>query len=180
MCTFPCKHNCCQRTFCPLELAHARTVHSFQGLQAGPVEEGKQPNMWEALVCDVDEKFWEGKSLGLMRAATSRGTTLGADDGLGSAVCFDGPAFTKSRIKDLTFAENTNKEFELSMKRRRWVAFLHQQAQNSQPRTDSIVQQAETLVQWSQETRISRKELHQRTDNCKPSMATNKRKHQTI
>ena len=176
MCTFPCKYNCCQRTFCPLELAYARTIHSFQGLQAGPVEPSKEPNMWEILVCDVDEKFWEGKNLGLLYTATSRGTTLGTPDGLGSAIYFNGPTFTTTRIKDLTFAENSSSEFELSIKRRRWVSFLHEQAKASNHKINLIMEKADFLVQWAKTTSVTKQQLHKRIDEYKLAMTQRKRK----
>src|SRR5687768_2968326 len=38
-----CKNNCCYRTYIPLRLAFAQTIHTFQGQNAGPVEPGQTP-----------------------------------------------------------------------------------------------------------------------------------------
>ena len=68
--------------FVPLTLAYARTIHKFQGMSAGPVDEGKIKNMYDVIVCDPDEKSFQGTVLGLLYTATSRATTLGDDNGL--------------------------------------------------------------------------------------------------
>ena len=52
---FGYKSSCFSRTYIPLSLAYARTIHKFQGLSAGPVDEGKIPNMFDVIVCDPDE-----------------------------------------------------------------------------------------------------------------------------
>jgi energy-coupling factor transporter ATP-binding protein EcfA2 len=41
----PCKNVfCCSRTYIPLRLAFAQTIHTFQGQNSGPVEIGQSPN----------------------------------------------------------------------------------------------------------------------------------------
>ncbi len=54
--SYRCDKNCCLCTYVPLEVSYARTIHKFQGLTAGPVDEGKIPNMYQCIVCDPDEK----------------------------------------------------------------------------------------------------------------------------
>ena len=83
-------------------MSYARTIHKFQGLTAGPVNEGKIPNMYQCIICDPDEKKIEGTSLGLFYTATSRATTLGDDDGMNSAIYFSGNQFKEERIRGLT------------------------------------------------------------------------------
>jgi len=112
--TFDCKNKsrCCRRVFMPLTLAYARTIHKFQGLTAGPVDEGKIPNMHNVIVCDPDEKHFEGTAIGLLYTAVSRATTLSDDDGLNSAIYFDGNCFKANRIRNLIIKENGGGEFE--------------------------------------------------------------------
>ena len=176
MCAFPCKCNCCERTFCPIELACARTIHSFQGLQAGPVDEGKTPNVWDSLVCDVDENFWEGKNLGLLCTAVSRGTTLGTLDALGSAIHFSEKSLTRDRILNLTHPEDSNEEFPMSVNRRRWVDHIARRATLSRPLIDAIMSNADSIVRWCEATHIDRQALCARIDQCKMAMTTRKRK----
>ena len=53
----PCKNQfCCYRTYIPLRLAFARTIHTFQGQNAGPVGIGQTPNVIQKLVCDPGTK----------------------------------------------------------------------------------------------------------------------------
>ena len=72
---YRCSNGCCVRRFVPLDVAYARTIHKFQGLSAGPVDEGKVPNMYDCIVCDPDEKKFEGSALGLLYTAVLRATT---------------------------------------------------------------------------------------------------------
>ena len=56
-----CKNNfCCSRTYIPLQLAFAQTIHTFQGQNAGPVETGQTPNAVQKLVCDPGTRRFEG------------------------------------------------------------------------------------------------------------------------
>lgn len=120
-----CDYHCCRRTFFPLDLAFARTIHRFQGLSAGPVDKGKIPNMYECILCDPDVKSAEGKCTGLFYTGVSRGTTLGDENGLGSAVYFQGPNLTRERIQDLTKRNNSDEDYVQVQRRRDWVQHLN-------------------------------------------------------
>lgn len=158
--SFRCSKKCCERIFCPLTVAYARTIHKFQGLTAGPVDPGRTPNMYDVVVCDPDEKSCEGQALGLLYTAVSRGTTLGDDNGLNSAVYFQGSSFTADRIRNLTFKTNSNKEFELSIKRRIWVNHIINQTKASKPKVDVIIKMKEILLKWAQSTSYSYDNLY--------------------
>ena len=122
--TYRCDHGCCIRTFVPLDVAYARTIHKFQGLSAGPVDNGKVPNMYECIICDPDEKKFEGSALGLLYTAVSRATTLGDDQGLGSAIYFTGSEFKERRIRRLTKLKDSDEDFKVAQKRQKWVEYL--------------------------------------------------------
>ena len=165
MCEFICRKGCCQRTFCPLELAYARTIHRFQGLQAGPVDAGKPKNVHQHIICDPDEKQFEGSALGLMHTAGSRATTLGDDNGIGSAMHFTGN-LKDSRIRNLTCKENTLHEFELAKKRRHWVNHLQKKARLSQPQVVSATSNLPFLIHWCMNNPQTCETLRARTQQC--------------
>ena len=113
---YRCDKKCCTRTFLPLEVSYARTIHKFQGLTAGPVDEGKIPNIYECIICDPDDKKYEGSSLGLLYTTLSRATTLGDNNGLNSAIYFTGQEFKRVRITRLTKRKNSNDDYKQAIK----------------------------------------------------------------
>ena len=119
-----CKYHCCSRYFCPLQLCFARTIHTFQGLGAGPPEEGKTPHMYHCVVIDADDKNFERNHTGLLYTAVSRGTTLGDSLGLNSAVYFAENSLTRERVQQLTVCQNGEQEYIKVTKRRMWVKHL--------------------------------------------------------
>ena len=147
---YRCDKKCCTRTFLPLEVSYARTIHKFQGLTAGPVDEGKIPNIYECIICDPDDKKYEGSSLGLLYTALSRATTLGDNNGLNSAIYFTGPEFKRERITRLTKRKNSNDDFKQAIKRQRWVDFIQKQEQKSKPKIQSILQRQNNIFETSQ------------------------------
>ena len=119
-------HTCCKRTFLPLCLSYARTIHKFQGMSAGPVDAGKIPNMFECIICDPDNKNVERTALGLFYTALSRATTLGDSEGRGSAIYFIGKDFKEERIRNIGIKQNTNESYRRVQERNTWVEYLNQ------------------------------------------------------
>ena len=105
----------------PLTLAYARTIHKFQGLSAGPVDEGKIPNPYDCIVCDPDKNEVEGRAVGLFYTAISRATTFGGPDGLGSAIYFTGKDYNEVRVRMIGKKKHTNAEMLNVQRRRIWV-----------------------------------------------------------
>lgn len=169
MCEFTCKKGCCRRTFCPLVIAYARTIHKFQGLTAGPVDIGKIQNMYDVLVCDPDDKQFEGSALGLLYTAVSRATTLGDPNGLNSAIYFHGSAFKASRIRNLTHKED-GKEFELSKKRRYWVEHINRCAAQTKRRYKGVLTQRDTILQWASTTQFTYDHVYHRINMYKNTL----------
>ena len=102
--------------------------------------------MYEVIVCDPDEKCFEGTALGLLYTAVSRATTLGDDSGRGSAIYFIGSAFKEDRIRNLTSKQNSTVEFELSKKRRYWVDHIKNSARLSHPRSQYILANKDSIL----------------------------------
>jgi len=172
---------CCKRTFIPLCLAYARTIHKFQGLTAGPVDNGKIKNMFDLIICDPDDGKFESSALGLFYTAVSRATTLGDKDGLNSAIYFIGEHLTEQRIRKIGVCKNSTKEFERVGERRKWVKYLHDR--EFKPKFSK--RKKRDLFKWGKEQRYSYEHLKSRIDKYlhekikkKMSMArrTNKRK----
>lgn len=179
MVSFDCdnKAKCCKRTFMPLAPAYARTIHKFQGLTAGPVDEGKIPNMHKVLIVDPDEKHFEGKALGLLYTAVSRATTLGDDDGLNSAIYFDGADFKPDRIRNLIQKVEGGGEYESAKKRRRWVQHLDRNMSASEPAIDALMKSQDAILNWTKiHCVITYDVLFRRINKYKVSKQLRKRK----
>ena len=88
--------------FVPLKLSFAKTIHTYQGQQAGKVRQGPPPNAVERIIYDSGTRRFEGQNPGLFYTLLSRITTLGEppfhND---SATCFLGPNMNKTRIKNI-------------------------------------------------------------------------------
>ena len=60
----------------------------------------------------------------MLYTATSRATALGDDGGLNSAIYFSGSQFREERIRGLTKMKNSDQDFIMAKKRKKWVEFL--------------------------------------------------------
>ena len=118
--------------------------------------------MYDVLVCDVDEKQYEGMALGLLYTAVSRGTTLGDDNGKNSAVYFKGPSMKPERIRNLTCKAGTTIEFEKAKQRRFWVNYLKANTRKSKQRVREIFSNHNTLFAWAEATSFSYDDLYTR------------------
>lgn len=149
------------RSFLPIELAFARTLHRFQGLTAGEVDEGKLPNPFPVIICDPDVKAVEGRATGFLYTMLTRATTLGDPNGLNSAIYFVGPNLTKERIKEVTQKSNSNQTLTNVKRRENWVTYLESNVIDD---TDIHKDHMEHIFEWSQNT-ISYDDLYRRTKN---------------
>ncbi len=53
----PCNKGCCGRTFVPLALSFARTIHTIEGMTVGPNIKGKPPNPIKKLYVIRDQEI---------------------------------------------------------------------------------------------------------------------------
>ena len=92
---------CCYIKFCPLVVAFGRTIHTFQGQEAGPT------HAIPVLVIDPGNKAFESRSPGTLYCCITRGTTFGKTiDGIkykDSAVYFSGENIHKDRFEDMIY-----------------------------------------------------------------------------
>ena len=157
--TRPCKnHNCgCDRTFLPVKLCFAKTCHTFQGQNAGPVAKNQPPNAVQRIICHPGSRAFEGQNVGLFYTILSRATTLGDCDEStpphqrfkNSAIYFIGQNMNKSRIRNITL-QNNGRPFANVIKRDRWVRFLRHNELHLSFSDEEIA----NLFQWLDNTRI--------------------------
>ena len=143
----PCKfQNCCFRTYIPLRLAYAQTLHTFQGQNAGPTMPGQPPNSISCIICDPGTRRFESQCVGLFYTLLSRITSLGNDDDkFSSAIYFIGDNMTPERILDITH----NKKGELyhnAFLRNRFVTYLKAHMHTSWLTTT----QKERILKWAE------------------------------
>lgn len=173
--TISCRYRCCRRQHIPLCLAYARTIHKFQGLTAGPTEAGKPRNMYQCIICDPDEKKYEGTALGLLYTALSRATTLGDENGNNSAIYFTGESFKPSRIYNLYKQKNSMDDFVIASKRKKWVAHLKRFTKKPYYSKEKV----EDITRWAESTKYSYDALYTRMNmytDIKSKSFTRKRK----
>jgi hypothetical protein len=76
--TMPCNfQHCCFRTYLPLRLAYAPTLHTFPGQNDGPAKPDQPPNYISYIICDPGTCLFESKCIGLFYTLLSRITSLG-------------------------------------------------------------------------------------------------------
>src|SRR5687768_8084434 len=124
----PCKYSmgCCCRTYIPLRLAFAQTIHTFQRQNAGPVEPGQRPNAVQKLVCDPGTRRFEGKCVGLFYTLLSRVTTFGNEnDKFSSAIYFTGANMNMERVLNITL-NGEGHMYAMAERRKQFVDHLHE------------------------------------------------------
>jgi len=142
----------------PLCLAYARTIHKFQGLTAGPVDEGKIKNMFEVIVCDPDYGKFKNSALGLLYTAVSRATTQGDEGGMNSAIYFIGDHMTEARIRRIGRCKDSRNEFVRVGERRKWVNYLSR----GETKNNFSKRKKQEIVEWAKTKRITYKTLADR------------------
>lgn len=150
----PCNrsYNCCTARFIPLCLAFARTIHKFQGMEAGPSKH------IPAIVVDVGSIKFEAVNPGLLYTALSRASTLGDDSLLNSAIYLSGPVTIDRlmNVKYLRTKNNTTQVYQKVEMRDKWILFLLQQEE----KTPTISTRKMTkLKEWASTTKITTAQL---------------------
>ena len=133
--------------------------------------------MYQCIVCDPGPKKSEGSAIGLLYTAVSRGTTLGDENGLGSAVYFTGSDFTADRIYHMYKRKNSMDDYELFKKRTKWVDHIRRNTISRQMDPGRL----ECITDWCRDTHHTYDELYHAitsytSANINPSRPTGKRR----
>jgi len=138
-----CDLRCCSREHPPLSLSFAKTIHSTQGINAGPTPDGQPDNAIKCLVIDPGEKEFETKCPGTAYTAFSRGTTLGGNDFLNSAIYVHGGNITKKRLLKMTLTQKRKVLMHI-LRRNKWVKYLDKHVVKDLPSDENI----STILEW--------------------------------
>lgn len=154
--TVPCNRFCCRRTFLPITLCFAKTIHTFEGQNAGPVAEGQQRNPVQRIVVDPGDRKFEGINPGLMYTILSRATTMGDPNNvLSSAIFFDGTNINPERFQNIAFSLKKGRKYEKVVLRDKWVRYLKQHRVQSNL-SDTQIQ---SIFNWADEFHPSRQHI---------------------
>jgi hypothetical protein len=149
-----CDMACCKRRYLPLKPAFGKTCHTFQGQNAGPVQENQPANTVLRLVCDPGNRGFEGINPGLFYTLLSRATTLGTpEDVRSSAIYFCGDDMTPGRVLfiDRKKEGGGRKLYDKAQLRSIWVTQLKRGHHTSGLEEAEL----EKLFQFFNETRLS-------------------------
>ena len=141
-------------------LAYGQTIHRFQGLSAGPVDDGETPNLFDAVVCDPDGSQYEGQFPGLLYTAVSSATTLGDNNSLNSALYFTGNLVTEDRLNGNGKNGRPHNTYRNLLLRSEWVQHLRDNLHSS-PLTRTL---KENLFKWAEGNSTSFNDLIQRVN----------------
>jgi hypothetical protein len=149
------KSRCCRQHYIPLKLCFAKTLHSYQGQNAGPTAPGQPQNPIQRLVIDLGDRKFEGNNPGLSYTAFSRVTQLGHEnDIMDSALYFIGPDMRPSRILNIT-KKTDGTTYKKVLARSRWVQYL-----NKHVITPSITpRDTKAIFDWASNHRPDRRQI---------------------
>lgn len=116
---------CCKQHYIPLLLCFAKTIHAYQGQNAGPTAPGQPQNPIQRLVIDIGPRRFEGNNPGLSYTAFSRVTKLGHEGNImDSALYFTGGHMRPSRILDIRKKCDGKGDYKKVVARTKWVQYL--------------------------------------------------------
>ena len=152
-----CLKGCgCQRIHVPLFPAYAKTIHSCQGINVGPTDEGKPDNPIQNIVADPGTRRFESTSPGLFNTLLGRITTLGDPlDLMTSSIHFVGPNMTEERIRWITKKKDRSAVYQKVQLRTLWKSHLDAMELQTTQQTQSL----QTMFNWWSTTEISDKQL---------------------
>jgi hypothetical protein len=145
-----CFRYCCVRTYMPIQLCYAKTIHTFQGQSAGPVAANQQPNPVQRIVVHIGNRQFEGQNPGLTYTALSRSTSMGnSTDLTTSSLFFDGNDAIPERFVDIARAPKTLQLYKLVYLRNNWVKHLS----DNQVHPTIMHQEKDALFRWAENFR---------------------------
>ena len=159
--TIKCKNKCCEKSYCPLDLCYAKTVHTFQGQSVGMTSKDQPDNAIQRIVCDPGTKTFEGQCPGLFYTTVSRPTTLGKGK-MDSAIYFLSKEnnMNPKRVMSITRGAD-GKLFRRVYLRDLWVRLLKKGVHDS----GLSAAQKDDLFSWAANGSISKSKYDQVTLN---------------
>ena len=142
-----CDKGCCISTYVPLQMAFGRTVHTFQGMQAGKTKEGLPDNPVRTIIANVGTNGFEGNNPGLLYTTLSRATTIGETEGTQTAIYFQG--LTKERYMYSARRKEDNDGTKTTQQRDKWIEHL---SENEVDHDYFTTEQEQELIAWSKST----------------------------
>ena len=115
--TARCKKGCCQIEYLPLELAFGKSIHTFQGLEAGP----HKPI--QTIIVDCGTILFECSNPGLLYTTIARASTIGENGINDSAIYFQN--LQKSRYMYTANSKNQDKQSQIIKDRQSWIEYLN-------------------------------------------------------
>lgn len=111
--------------YVPLQLSFARTLHTTEGAEAGPDEEGKPPHTIKKIILDPGSRKFEQMNPGSLYVGLTRGTTMGDETRMNSAIYFCGDNITPERMINMTRVKGGTGRTTLNIQRRnKWMEHL--------------------------------------------------------
>jgi len=114
--------------------------------------------MYETIICDADDRQFEGKFMGLFYTAISRATTLGDANGLNSAIYFTGEHFKEDRIRQIGKRVGSSDDYVPIQQRAKWVQHLKQHTRSINKPTSSMLD----TLEWAKHSSYTYDELFHR------------------
>lgn len=131
--TEKCQKNfCCSKTFVPLVLSYATTIHRCQGLTIGPSNsDSKSQNIAKSMIVDIGSRKFELANPGLFYTAFSRVTTIGDGSKSQSSLFFTGDTVTDERLLKMTYKKDSNEKTIIAQRRDAWIQLLNNNTHRS-------------------------------------------------
>ena len=146
-----CDKKCCRIDYLPLEIAFGKTIHTYQGLQAGRTPKGRPDNPIKTLIVNPGNVNFESNNPGLLYTTISRATTIGEDGG-DSSIFFQ--QLTKQHYLSSANKVKENKLTKGMESRNRWIAHL----EKNEVKRNFTEKEEQQLIEWSK-SKISAKTL---------------------
>ena len=148
-----CDKGCCQIQYLPLELAFAKSIHTFQGMQAGPT------NAIKRLIVNLGDVKFESNNPGLLYTAISRAMTIDENnEGKNSAIYFK--KFEIQHYMSNARKKQRNESSKPMRAKEQWIQYLNKH-ENSRIFTNREIAE---LLEWSQQ-KISLLDLNKCIEN---------------
>jgi hypothetical protein len=141
-----CDKGCCRKKYVPLTLAFATTLHTCQGINAGPTQPGQPSNAVQKIILDPGNKQFETFCPGLFYVGLSRATTMGNGDKMKSAIYFMGQNIKRDRLLRMTYKTNSNEKLLRVLRRDAWTSELDK----NEHKGNTSDKTAKKLFRWAE------------------------------